>query len=68
MGEATGKAPWCRKPLCWSGFCQTFVTNSDDEGVWGECRICHRRAGYTDRAALRRYADAEAAHLMQERP
>lgn len=59
-------APWYRKPLCLVGLCQTFCTASDDDGVWGECSICQKRAGYVDRATLRRVADAEAARDAEE--
>jgi hypothetical protein len=54
------RGPWYRKPLCWAGLCQTFRTESDDNGVWGECAICGQRAGYVDRPTLRRLADTEA--------
>lgn len=52
---------WYRKPLCWTGLCNTFSPQSDASGCWGECSICHKRVGFVDRVTLRRYADAEAA-------
>lgn len=48
-----------RKPLCWFSLCQTFRTESDDTGVWGECTVCGKRVGFVDRATLRAFADAE---------
>ena len=48
-----------RKLLCWFSLCQTFRTESDNTGVWGECTICGKRVGFVDRATLRAFADAE---------
>lgn len=52
--------PWYRKPLCWAGACQTFRTESDGTGCWGECIICQKRVGFVSRAALRALCDAAA--------
>ncbi len=52
-------APWYRKPLCWAGMCNTFRTESDDTGQWGECAICHKRVGFVGRVTLRRIAAEE---------
>ena len=64
-----GKQPWYRKPLCWTGTCDTFRTESDDTGCWGQFSICGLRSGFVDRATLRRVADAMAeihdAHPLQ---
>lgn len=54
------RAPWYRKPLCWTRNCHTFSTESDETGCWGQCSICQKRVGFVSRAELRRYADAEA--------
>lgn len=48
-----------RLPLCWLSLCQTFRTNSDETGCWGECQLCGKRVGFVDRATLRAYCDAE---------
>ena len=61
-------APWYRRPLCVMGMCHTFRTNSDDHGVWGECSICHARAGYVERTKLRQLIEAEAALSQEPRP
>lgn len=41
-------------------------TESDDNGVWGECVRCHRRFGYVDRYTLRNYAEAEHQARMSK--
>jgi len=48
-----------RKVLCFFSLCETFRTQSDDTGCWGECEICGKRVGFVDRATLRAFADAE---------
>lgn len=45
--------------MCGLGF-HPCTTNSDDNGVWGECIRCHRKFGYVSRYALRQYIEAEA--------
>lgn len=57
-----------RRVLCRLSLCQTFSTNSDDTGVWGECGLCGKRVGFVPREALRRYADAEYAKASGETP
>lgn len=48
-----------RLVLCRLHLCQTFQTASDDDGSWGECVLCGKRAGYVSRKALRRYGEAQ---------
>lgn len=43
------------------------ITNSDDDGVWGECVRCHARFGYVERSTLRAYAEAEARGFTASR-
>ncbi len=50
---------------CALGF-HSCATQSDDQGVWGECVRCHRRFGFVSRYALRQYADAEHRKRMAE--
>ncbi len=47
-------------PLCAMSLCRTFRPASDENGCWGQCSYCGKRAGYVDRATLRRYADRSA--------
>ncbi|MBZ9759432.1 hypothetical protein LB553_00835 [Mesorhizobium sp. CA8] len=53
--------------LCWFSLCQTFTTQSDDTGCWGECTLCGKRVGFVDRATLRAFADAEYLREMARR-
>lgn len=46
------------KIACALGF-HSCTTQSDDQGVWGECVRCHKRFGFASRYALRNYAEAE---------
>jgi hypothetical protein len=62
-----GKLTALRKPLCWLGLCQTFRTESDDTGAWGECSLCGKRVGFVSRADLRAFADAEYEREMAGR-
>lgn len=62
----TGKRPIWKLPMCWAGMC-AYRTNSDDDGVWGECATCGKRAGYVSRQELRAYADAEFEREQQKR-
>ena len=43
--------------ICPTGSCP-FVQGEDDTGVWGECTICGKRAGFVSREELRSYAGA----------
>lgn len=53
--------------LCTTGSC-LFVQGEDDTGLWGECTICGKRAGYVTREQLRSYAGAIfASHEWPER-
>lgn len=56
-----------RLPLCLTGLCRTFITQSDETGCWGECTICGKRVGFVDRATLRRFTDAEYEREMASR-
>lgn len=41
-----------RRLLCLANLCGTFITKSDNTGVWGECVICGRRSGFMTHAEL----------------
>jgi hypothetical protein len=63
MTEVVDKRTLARKALCALQLCQTFRTQEDEFGIWGECERCGRRAGYMSRAELRAVGDrAIAAH------
>jgi hypothetical protein len=40
-------------------------TESDNDGVWGQCIICHKRFGYVDRKTLRAYIDREIKNALE---
>ena len=58
------------KPRWWQfwkwHFCRC-TTQSHNDGVWGECVICHNRYGYVDRQTLRAYCDREIEREMARR-
>lgn len=43
----------------WTWHLCKCYTQSDNDGVWGECVICHKRYGYVTREELRSYCDRE---------
>lgn len=66
--EMVGTASLLHRIACHLGWTQTFVQGSDDTGVWGECSVCGKRAGYVTREQLRSYAGAIfASHEWPER-
>lgn len=52
------------KVLCAVGM-HRCTTQSNDQGVWGECVRCHRRFGFVSRYALRCYAEVEHQQRMK---
>lgn len=52
--------------MCWLHLCG-HKTNSDADGIWGECVTCGHRAGYVTREQMRAYADREIAREMAAR-
>lgn len=56
-----------RRIVCAFGACQTFSTQSDDSGVWGECHVCGKQVGFVTREELRRYCDQEVEAEMARR-
>ena len=52
----------CRLGLC------GFITNGDDDALWGECPVCGAVAGYIEREKVEKYLErVEAAEKRAAR-
>lgn len=63
-GDRKPQTPRSERPLfgipCNLGLCG-FITNGDNDALWGECPVCGAVAGYIKRESVSRYLDQEEA-------
>lgn len=57
-----------RLTLCRLSLCETFKTNSDERGIWGECQKCGKRVGHVDRNELREIGRREWEASQERQP
>lgn len=52
--------------ICSLGLCQSFVSKSDDDTLWGECWRCGKVAGKISRQAVRDYIENDPRNRTME--